>query len=79
MRHISKALPSFALGGLMLVVSAGAAAQEKTQAPAPPSSCSRENALEIMQQQIDLTKTFDNDVRRIASRSFSGRKIPDKD
>jgi hypothetical protein len=63
---ISKALPSLALGGLMLVVSAGAAAQEKAQAPAPPSSCSRENALEIIQQQIDLTKTFDDDVRRIA-------------
>jgi hypothetical protein len=66
MRPISKALLSFALGGLMLVVSAGAAAQEKAQAPAPPSSCSRENALQIIQQQIDLTKTFDDDGRRIA-------------
>lgn len=67
MRQISKALSSFALCGLMLAVSAGGgAAQEKTQAPAPPSSCSREDALEIIQQQIDLTRTFDDDVRRIA-------------
>ena len=66
MRLISKALPSFAWCGLMLVASAGAAAQEKVQAPAPVSSCGRENSLEIIQQQIDFTKTFDNDVRRIA-------------
>jgi len=66
MRLISKALPSLALSGLMLAVSAGTDAQEKIQAPAPPSSCSRENALEIIQQHIDATKTFDNDVRRIA-------------
>ena len=64
MRLVCKALPFFGWCGLMLAVSA--AAQEKTQSPAPPSSCSRENALEIIQQQIDLTKTFDNEVRRIA-------------
>jgi flagellar motor protein MotB len=66
MRLTSKALPSFALGGLMLVVIAGAAAQERTQASASPSSCTRENALEIIQQQIDLTRTLDDDGRRIA-------------
>jgi hypothetical protein len=30
------------------------------------SDCSRESALEIIQNQIDLSKTFDDDVRRIA-------------
>jgi hypothetical protein len=62
MRLISKALPAFA-GGLMLVVSV--AAQDKGPAPAPTSSCSRDNALEIIQQQIDATRTFDNGVQRI--------------
>ncbi|MFN2517060.1 MAG: hypothetical protein ABR556_12705, partial [Pyrinomonadaceae bacterium] len=41
-------------------------AQDKSQKPTlPSSSCSRENALTIVQQQIDLTKTIDDDVRRI--------------
>src|SRR5690349_11828835 len=31
-----------------------------------PSLCSRENAVETIHQQIDLTKTFDNNMRRIA-------------
>jgi hypothetical protein len=65
MRLISKALPIFALCGLMLVVSAGAAAQDKPQTQAPPSSCSRENALEIIEQQIGATRTFDNTVQRV--------------
>src|SRR5882762_10992864 len=62
MRFISKALPLFACG-LMLVVSV--AAQDKGQPPAPSSSCSRDTALEIIQQQIDATRTFDNGVQRI--------------
>jgi hypothetical protein len=66
MRLISKPLLFFSLCGLMLVVIVGTAAQEKTPTPAPVSSCSRENSLEIIQQQIDFTKTFDDDVRRIA-------------
>src|SRR3984893_1496697 len=66
MRLISRVLPSFASCGLMLVVSAGAAAQEKAQATASPSSCSRETALEIVKRQVDLTKAFDDDGRLIA-------------
>src|SRR5216683_2423479 len=65
MRLISKALLSFALCGMMLAVGAGAAAQDKSQTPAPPSSCSRDNALEIIEQQIGATRTFDNAVQRI--------------
>jgi len=57
---------SLALGGLSLVLALSGWAQEKTQAQAAPSSCSRESALEIIQQQIDLSKTLDDDVRRIA-------------
>ena len=42
-------------------------AQDKTPSPTPPaSSCARESALEIVQRQIDLSKTIDNDVKRIA-------------
>ncbi len=66
MRLISRALPTFACGGLMLVFGVGGAAQEKAQAPGILSSCARENALEIIQQQVDLSKTFDDDIRRIA-------------
>ena len=65
MRLISKALLSFALCGMMLAVGAGAAAQDKSQTPAPPSSCSRDNALGIIEQQIGATRTFDNAVQRI--------------
>ena len=65
MRLISKMPSVFVWAGLMLSASTVAAAQEKTPAPTPPSSCSRENALEIIQQQIDLSKTIDDDVRRI--------------
>jgi hypothetical protein len=65
-RFTSKARSSLALCGLSLVIAVSGWAQEKTQAPASPSSCSRENALEIIQQQVDLSKTFDDDVRRIA-------------
>jgi hypothetical protein len=43
-----------------------ATGQEKAAAPAgPASTCSRESALEIVQRQIDLSKTIDNDVRRL--------------
>jgi hypothetical protein len=42
-------------------------AQEKPQPVATPAStCSRDSALEIVQRQIDLSKTIDNDVKRIA-------------
>ena len=65
MRLISRTLTPLALGGLMLSVSAGSVAQEKAQPPASPSSCTRDGALEIIQQQIEATRTFDNTVQRI--------------
>jgi hypothetical protein len=40
-------------------------AQAKPQSVTASSSCSRENALEIIQQQIDLTKTMDDTAQRI--------------
>jgi hypothetical protein len=60
------------VAGLALLMVAGflsgiAFGQEKSQViPAPTSSCSRDNALEIIQQQIEVTKTFDDPVQRIA-------------
>lgn len=40
--------------------------QEKSQPlPTPSSSCSRDGALDIVQQQIAFSKTFDNSVQRI--------------
>jgi hypothetical protein len=56
---------TLAICGLMSASAVGCWAQEKSQ-PAAPSSCTRENALDIIQQQIDFTRTFDNDLRRIA-------------
>ena len=51
---------------LLAFVSASATAQDKTQATTTrPSSCSRDNALSIIQRQIDLSKTIDQDERRI--------------
>lgn len=50
---------------MMLAVSSGTAAQDKPQTPVPPSSCSRDNALGIIEQQIGATRTFDNGVQRI--------------
>ena len=44
---------------------ARAQAQKKSEATAPISSCNRNGALEIIRQQIDATKTFDNSVQRI--------------
>ena len=64
MRLISKPLLFVSLCGLMLVLSASIAAQEKLQPP-PTSSCSRDNALDFVQQQIAFSKTFDNSVQRI--------------
>ena len=63
---ISNVTVFFAMCGLMFATSVSSWAQEKAQGPAPSSSCSRENALAIIQQQIDLAKTLDSDVRRIA-------------
>ena len=66
MTHFPRVLVLPLICGLILVTSQSSWAQEKVQAPASPSSCTRDNALQIIQQQIDLAKTFDDDVRRIA-------------
>jgi len=66
MTHFPRVLVLALICGLILVTSQSSWAQEKVQAPASPSSCTRDNALQIIQQQIDLAKTVDDDVRRIA-------------
>lgn len=49
-----------------LLVSVQVAAQDKDQtAPLKSSLCKRENALAIIRQQIDFSKTFDDDLARI--------------
>ncbi|HXI61491.1 MAG TPA: hypothetical protein VNF70_02225 [Pyrinomonadaceae bacterium] len=64
MRHPLRVLAYLPL--LLAFVSASATAQDKTQTTtARPSSCSRDNALSIIQRQIDLSKTIDQDERRI--------------
>ncbi|MDX6406257.1 MAG: hypothetical protein QOH70_3712 [Blastocatellia bacterium] len=65
MRSFSRTLRFFVICGLIFPALVSSLAQDKAQPPASPSSCSRENALEIIQQQIDLTKTFDDDAGRI--------------
>ena len=49
---------------LLIPITAAAQVQEKPDS-APRSSCSRENALNIIQRQVDLSKTIDSDARRI--------------
>jgi hypothetical protein len=63
---ISKLFGCLAICGLTFFAGAQTWAQEKAQTPASTSSCTTENALDIIQQQIDLSKTFDSEVRRIA-------------
>jgi hypothetical protein len=48
------------------VLAPNAVAQKKEPAINPQSSCSRDNALSIIQRQIDLGKTIDSDTKRIA-------------
>jgi hypothetical protein len=48
-----------------MVPRVGSPAQEKGRSPAP-SSCTRDRALDLIRQQIDATKTFDNAVQRIS-------------
>jgi hypothetical protein len=48
------------------MLSAKAQAQNREPAINPQSSCSRDNALSIIQRQIDLGKTIDSDPKRIA-------------
>jgi hypothetical protein len=59
-----------AIASIAMLAGAGAhaqaQAQKKSEPTTPISSCSRNGALEIIRQQIDATKTFDNTVQRIA-------------
>ena len=48
------------------VLGSNALAQNKEPAINPQSSCSRDNAMSIIQRQIDLGKTIDSDAKRIA-------------
>ncbi len=64
MRSTSKSLVFSVICGLMFA--AGVTAQEKGPAPSPPPSCTRDRALDIIRQQFDATKTFDNPVQRIS-------------
>lgn len=50
---------------LFATLSSSAIAQEK-KALNPPSSCNRESALAILEEQVAATKTFDDQVERIA-------------
>jgi len=42
-----------------------AAAQDKSQPTTPASSCSRDSALTIIERQVDLTRTIDQDAKRV--------------
>jgi len=66
---IPKALAVFAICGLITVPRVSSLAQEKGRSPSmasTPSSCTRDRALDLIRQQIDATKTFDNAVQRIS-------------
>jgi hypothetical protein len=54
-----------ALGTFILMLSSFVVAQSGTGTTTASSLCSRDNALEIVRQQIDATKTFDDSVQRI--------------
>ncbi|MDX6500051.1 MAG: hypothetical protein QOG23_3311 [Blastocatellia bacterium] len=62
---IPKVLAVFAICCLIMVPRVGSPAQEKGRSPSP-SSCTRDRALDLIRQQIDATKTFDNAVQRIS-------------
>jgi hypothetical protein len=63
---IPKALAVFAICGLITVPRVNSMAQEKGRPLATPSSCTRDRALDLIRQQIDATRTFDNAVQRIS-------------
>jgi hypothetical protein len=66
MRLILKFITCLALCWLAGSHNAITFGQEKSQPlPTPSSSCSRDGALEIIQQQIAFSRTFDNSVQRI--------------
>jgi tetratricopeptide (TPR) repeat protein len=54
-----------ALGTTILMLSGSATAQSGSVTTASSPLCSRDNALELIRQQIDATKTFDDSVQRI--------------
>lgn len=58
----SSFLAAFA-GGL---ITSQAQVQKKAEAAPASSLCNQESALEIIRQQMDATKTFDDRVQRIA-------------
>src|SRR5437588_7564600 len=47
-------------------LSGSATAQTGSWTAEPSSLCSRDNALEIIREQVDATKTFDDPAQRIA-------------
>ena len=61
-----RALTCFLIFGVIFAAEASSWAQEKTQTlPTRSSSCSRDGAVKVIQQQIALSKTIDNAVQRI--------------
>lgn len=54
-----------ALGIAILMLSGSATAQSESETTAASPLCSRDSALEIIRQQIDVTKTFGDSVKRI--------------
>jgi len=63
---ISRCLVRLAVAITLSLGSGSAQAQSTTLATSPSPLCSRDNALEIVQQQIAFTRTFDDPVQRIA-------------
>ena len=63
MRYL-KRFSSLAL--VIIWLSVIGAAQDKSESTTPRSSCSRDSALTIIQRQVDLSKTIDNDAQRIS-------------
>lgn len=61
---LTRVFVALTLGLSSLMLSAPATAQSSGSMPA--STCARENALELIEQQIDATKTFNDSVQRIS-------------
>src|SRR6266550_7063056 len=60
-----KQVLSFALTAIYVVAALATFATPQKQAENSSSLCSRDNALQTIRQQIDFTRTFDDQVRRI--------------
>ena len=61
----ARCLLLLAVGSSLFMLSGSATAQSTSGATAASSLCNRDSALEIIQQQIDATTTFDDSVQRI--------------